>query len=287
MPILILIPMLFSAMAQADPIFIEDGGTHDVSSSVSSYVLQNGTLNIRPGSEAVSVSAQSSPGDGAAASVRMTGGQVNAGIDINRGSLEVSGGLALGLNSSLYGGDGVTVFWGQASITGGTFTGGNTSNPAGQAGSGVVGSAGTWDGMPVLSTLNISGGTFSGGTGAGGYYGGSTGYSLVSLGNTTITGGHFLSPIAINTAYGGQTDFLGAHLTYHDQILSGLLLSGAPISVRIYPDFANAVVNATGTEVRFSSSATGPIPPVPEASSVLIFGALGGALALARHRRPR
>src|SRR5262249_43968921 len=219
---------------QADPIFIVDGGTHNVGSSASTYVLQNGILNILPGSEAMSVSAHNFSGDSAAASVRMTGGQVDAGIDINRGSLDVSGGLARGFDSSLYGGDAVVVFWGSANITGGSFTGGKTSDPAGLAGSGVVGSAGTADGIPVLSTLNTSGGTFSGGTGAGGYYGGSTGYSLVSLSNTTITGGHFLSPIAINTAYGGQTDFLGVHLTYHDQILSGLLLSGDPISVRIY-----------------------------------------------------
>lgn len=137
-PILILISMLLPAAAHADPIFITDGGTHDVDSSASSYVVQNGTLNIHPGSVALSVMAQGSPGNDAEASVRMTGGQVNAGIDIGQGSFDFYGGQALGSYNSLYGGDAVRVFWGNAHITGGTFTGGNTS-PGGQAGSAVVG----------------------------------------------------------------------------------------------------------------------------------------------------
>src|SRR5262249_30073486 len=102
-PILIRIPMLLSPAAQPAPIVIVDRGTHNVGSSASTYVLQNGILIILPGSEAMSVSAHNFSGDSAAASVRMTGGQVDAGIDINRGSLDVSGGLARGFDSSLYG----------------------------------------------------------------------------------------------------------------------------------------------------------------------------------------
>src|SRR5262249_56599394 len=135
-------------------------------------------------------------------------------------------------------------------IAGGTFTGGNSP---GQAGSALVASAGTANGNPVVSTLSISGGTFTGGTGSGGFYGGTTGYSLISLGNTTVTGGNFLSPIAINTAYGGETDFLGTNLSYHDHILSGLLQNGDSIHVRVYPDIADAQVNDSGTEVKFGS----------------------------------
>jgi hypothetical protein len=150
----------------------------------------------------------------------------------------------------------------------------------------VAVSAGNSNGNPFLATLNIEGGTFAGGTG-GGSYGGSTGYALASAGNTTITGGHFLSPIAINTAYGGHTDFLGTNLTYHDGVLSGVLANGDPIHVRIYPDSVHAVVNDSGTEVSFHASAPGPVTPVPEASSVLIFSVLGGSFALARRRWPR
>jgi hypothetical protein len=151
----------------------------------------------------------------------------------------------------------------------------------------VAVSAGNADGKTFLGTLNIGGGTFAGGTGAGGFYGGSTGYSLLSLGNTTITGGHFLSPIAISTAYGGHTDILGTNLTYHDGVLSGVLANGDPIQVRIYPDFLPAVVNDSGTEVSFNATAPGPVTPVPEASSVLIFGLLGGVFAWSRCRRTR
>ena len=46
------------------------------------------------------------------------------------------------------------------------------------------------DGASTASCLPASGTTFA-------------------LGNTTVTGGNFLSPIAINSAYGGVTDFLG------------------------------------------------------------------------------
>jgi hypothetical protein len=289
-PIMMLISMLVPAAAHADPIFIGDGRTHNVDSSASAYVLQNGILNILPGSSALSVSANGSPSDGSTASVSMTGGQVSAGIEINQGSLDVSGGQAQGYNNSLYGGDAITVVWGTANISGGTFTGGNTTDPSGQAGSAVVGSAGTADGIPFVSTLKISGGTFSGGTGAGGYYGGSTGYSLLSIGNTTVTGGHFQSPIAINTTLGGYTVFLGSHLMFRDQTLSGVLLNGDPINVRIFPDSASAVVNAAGTEVDFGSpgsrpTSPGPVTPVPEASSGLIFGMAVVAFGLAWRQR--
>jgi hypothetical protein len=289
--ILLLGALLLPSPVMADPIFLSDGGTHVADSSGSTYQVANGTLNITPSSSALSVTAfaQSITGAGAGAAVNMTGGQVNAGIEINQASLNASGGAVRGFDSSLYGGDGVMVSDGTANIAGGTFIGGNTSNPDGQAGSAVVGSAGTSDGKPVRSTLNISGGTFTGGTGAGGFYGGTTGYSLISIGNTTVTGGHFQSPIAINTAYGGRTDFIGTHLSYHDQVLSGVLSNGDPINVRIYPDATSAVVNATGTDVTFGSSSppppNPPVTPAPEAGSALIFSLLAGAYGLALRRR--
>jgi hypothetical protein len=287
MRLVVLVPLLFTPLAAASPIFI-DGGTTNVSTSTNAtYIVESGTLNILPGADVLYASTSTSPN---VASITMSGGQVETGITVDQGSLSISGGQSRGSDNSVFGGDAVFVS-SSAQITGGTFIGGNSS---GQAGSGVVGSAGTdytagiVGGKAFLSTLNISGGTFIGGTGSGGYYGGSTGYSLLSIGNTTVTGGHFLSSIAINAAYGGETDFLGTHLTYQNHILSGLLQNGDPIHVEIYPDFAVATVNASGTEVSFlPSSSTAPLPsPIPEPTSALIFGLLT-TLVLARRRSHR
>ncbi len=297
--IVALIPLLFPPLAAASPVLVTnewymgDGGTYNVNwSENNGYFVQNGTLNILPGADILSVLVY-----GNGASVTMSGGHVEAGIEVDQGNLNISGGQSRGYDNSPYGGNGNTVLpYGvgsgnavlvssSAQITGGTFIGGNSS---GQAGSGVVGSAGTTDVGTYISTLNISGGTFIGGTGPGGYHGGSTGYSLLSMGNTTVTGGNFLSPVAINTAYGGETDFIGTHLTYQNGILSGLLQNGDPIHVQIYPDFTAATVNASGTEVSFlSSSSTTPLPsPIPEPTSALIFGLLT-TLVLARRRSHR
>jgi hypothetical protein len=278
MRILAVIPLLFPPLAAASPIFITDGGTYNVDSATSgTYNVQNGTLNILPGADVLYVSAS-----GGGASINMSGGQVESGILVGPGSLIISGGQSRGFYSTAYGENGVSVFQSSAQITGGTFIGGNSP---GQAGSGVAGGAGTANGTPYLSTLNISGGTFIGGTGSGGYYGGTTGYSLLSLGNTTVTGGNFLSPIAINAAYGGVTDFLGTHLTYNNNILSGLLQNGDPIHVQVFADAANVTVNDSGTDVRFvPTSPTTPAPsPIPEPAPALIFGLLS-TLALARRR---
>jgi hypothetical protein len=278
--------LLAPSPALADPISIADGGSLDVGSPTNeSYYVSDGTLNLLPGALVSSVQ-----GLGPDVSVRMTGGQVTGGISIGRGQLEITGGQSRGYDGPAYGGDGVNIFWTTARIDGGTFTGGDSS---GQVGSAVVGSAGTADGVPVLSTLTIHGGTFLGGTGSGGYYGGTTGYSLLSIGNTTVTGGQFLSPIAINASDGGETDFFGTNLSFQDHILSGLLQDGDPIHVQVFgPD---GVVNEAGTEVRFlpystststpgSGTSTDPSPPrIPEPATGLIFAALA-ALGLA-HRR--
>ena len=269
-----LIVFFFPPMVEGAPIFatgewyIGDGGTYDASAYPNSaFAVESGTLYILPGANVLSAMVS-----GNGASILMTGGQVADGITVDHGTLNVSGGQASGYASSAYGGDAVFVS-SSAQISGGTFTGGNSG---GQAGSGVVASTGTVNGTPFLSKVTISGGTFIGGTRSGGYYGGSSGYSLLSLGDTTVTGGHFLSPIAINTAYGGETDFIGSHLTYQNNVLSGLLENGDPIQVQIYPNFTNAIVNASETEVSFvSSSSTDPIPsPIPEPSTALVFGLL-------------
>ena len=118
-----------------------------------------------------------------------------------------------------------------------------------------------------------------------GAYGGTTGYSLVSIGNTTVTGGNFQSPIVIDGTSGGQTDFLGKNLTFQNGILSGLLENGNPIDVQVYTDFANGTVNSSGTEVTFlpGTVTTPPPTPIPEPSSVCIFGLLA-VLATSRLR---
>jgi len=284
----VLIPLLFTPLAAASPIII-DGGTTNVSTATNAdYIVQNATLNILPGAQISSAGTSTDPNG---ASITMNGGWVGNGITVENGnsSLSISGGVVLGNFNLQALGDALTVS-STAQITGGVFIGGNSS---GQAGSGVSGSAGTaysWVGSNLvgttfLSTLKISGGTFIGGTGSGGYYGGSTGYSLLSLGNTTVTGGTFMSPIAINGAYGGETDFLGSHLTYKNNILSGLLENGNPIDVRVYLDSAIGAVNASGTEVSFlETSSTTPLPsPIPEPTSALVFGLLA-TLVLARRR---
>jgi len=282
--------LLFSSLATAAPVFISDGAVHDVGTPTNdAYSVDSGTLNILPGAQMLSVSVH-----GDAAKAQMSGGQVDHGVWVGRGSLNISGGSSHGNDSSSFGGDGVAVFWSTTNISGGTFTGGNS--PV-QAGSGVTGSAGTADGNPILSTLNISGGTFIGGTGSGGYYGGTTGYSLISLGNTTVTGGNFLSPIAINSAYGGVTDFLGTNLNYHEHILSGILQNGDAINVPVYPDIADANVNDTATLVRFGSAlpaaqipdppGLGTPAPVPEPSSALVFALLATLGIAGRRSRTR
>jgi hypothetical protein len=283
--IVVLLPLLLPTPARADVISYTDGATHDVSTPTDgSYIVWDSTLSILPGA---SVRAASTDSDGA--SIAMSGGQVTNGISIDPGKLDVSGGQVRGSDSSSFAGNAVTVTWGTASISGGTFTGGNSSF---QPGSGVAGLSGTINGTPTVSTLNISGGTFIGGTGSGAAFG-NTGYSLISSGDTTVTGGHFLSPIDIFPAHGAGTDFLGTNLTYHDNILSGMLQNGDAIDVRVYGSSASVSVNDSGTEVRFlgpgvstsppssdSSSSTSAPAPIPEPGSALVFGVMA-ALGLA------
>jgi hypothetical protein len=291
--IVAMIPLLFPPLAAASPVlvtgnwYIGDGETYNVNWSVNNgYDLQNGTLNILPGADIQSVSVA---GYSFEPLVTMSGGQVDNGIWMYQGNLTVSGGLSHGWNSTssaTSAGNGAAIYYqSSAQITGGTFIGGNSPVAAG---SGFVNAAANVDGKLFLSTLNISGGTFIGGTGSGGGVGGSTGYSLWSSADTTVTGGHFLSPIAIDSSTGGETAFLGTHLTYQNGILSGLLQNGDPIHVQIYPDFTTATVNASGTEVSFlPSSSTTPLPsPLPEPTSALIFGLLT-TLGLTRRRSHR
>lgn len=271
-------------LAQAAPITwdtwvsISDGGSYDAGAFPRKAIsISNGTLTIGPGADALSVN-----GFSPSASIVMTDGQVSGGIQSNGSGLQISGGRSRGYDNQSYGGDAVSVFMATARIKGGTFVGGNSP---GQAGSAVVGSAGTSDGKPASSTLEIGGGTFIGGTGSGGYYGGNTGYSLLSIGNTTVTGGQFLSPIAINGAYGGVTDFVGSHLSFNNNILSGFLKDGEAINVPVFLASASAVVSVDGSEVQFmpGTASTSPDPPpapnpppIPEPSSAIVFVVLSG-----------
>jgi hypothetical protein len=294
-----LFSLLVPTTATAAPVLtagvwsISDGKTYDASIFPNaSVVVSDGTLNIGPGGNLLSISAYYPGG-----TVNMSGGLVDQGISVAGSAVSVSGGQSRGFSGTTFGDDALSVFNGTGRITGGTFAGGNSP---GQAGSAVVASAGQVDGKPASSTLDISGGTFVGGTGSGGYYGGTTGYSLLSLGNTTVTGGHFLSPIAINGAYGGVTDILGSHLSFSNNTLSGLLKDGDPINAQVFLSSATAVVSADGTEVRFvpGSGSTAPIPPpigpptpapppIPEPSSALVFLVLAGLPLAGRRIRQR
>ncbi len=291
-PALALCTLMFPTLAAASPTYqagswsIDDGGTYDASQfSGASVTVLSGTLNISPGANLLSVDSWFTPGGGP---ITMTGGQVR---DINSGlyGVTISGGqIGLAGTSPDYGG---LEAEGQAVITGGTFTGayGNSYVASGSA---VVGDAGTLVGpgntqTPFMSTLKISGGTFIGGSYVDGYNpsdprGVLSGYSLVSDGNTTVTGGKFLSPILIDGFMGGETDFIGKNLKFQSGVLSGLLQNGDPINVQVSAQLVNAIVNSTGTEVSFVSTVTPPPASsllsaqaqVPEPTSVWIFGVL-------------
>jgi hypothetical protein len=286
MRIALLLGLLFPPLAGASPIFypgwreISDGQTYDASQfSGSAVFVQNGALTIRPGADLPYVESLFIPGG----PITMTGGKVDWFMTVGNGGINISGGKVG--SPDYYVGSNVGALtvgnlWGppgsaSASISGGTFIGGygNQQSPPGSA---IEGAAN--------STLVISGGTFIGGTGWGQSYGGSSGYSLLTLGNTTVTGGNFQSPIAINGSFGGQTDFIGKNLTYQNGILSGLLQNGDPIHVPVYGFLTTSSVNSDGTEVRFlSTTDTGALPPpVPEPTSALVFGLLAGMGMLGR-----
>lgn len=277
-----LFALVFSSAAFGSPITIPSGSSLVVDTATNGMYDVRGALDIRPGAEIFSVYDYNDE----AGKVTMSGGRVDNGIHINRGIFEAVGGESRG-GGSYY--DGLNVSWGEARISGGTFIGGDSSV---QPGNGVAGSSGNWDGVPFLSQLAISGGTFIGGTGSGGYYGGDSGYSLLSLGNTTVTGGEFLSPIAINAAFGGVTSFFGTDLSYDaaTHTLSGILQNGDAIHALLYLS-AGTVATAVGdgTEITFSydpgsSPTTQEPPPVPEPTSLAVFG-LAAAFALAHRRR--
>lgn len=280
-----LFALSLSSTAFSTPITVSNGEMLVVDSATNGYYDVRGSLDIRPGALINTVYSYSE-GTG---KVTMSGGRVANGISLSRGVFESTGGESHGAGSYS---DGLTVGWGQATISGGTFVGGDGSIGAG---SGVSGSAGTWNNDPFLSQLTISGGTFIGGTGSGGYYGGTSGYSLLSIGNATVSGGEFLSPIAINAAYGGVTSFFGTGLSFDSatHTLSGVLSNGDAIHALVYLSGGTvARTNADGTEITFSYTPDAPTdpptntepPPVPEPTSLVVFG-LAGAFVLVHRRR--
>jgi hypothetical protein len=227
--------------------------------------------------------------------VTISGGQVDAGVDVGAGRLDVAGGTIRGYQAvpGGYSWNALTITsiaGASVHVAGGTFIGGDSTGDA--PGSGIANYGTTMDGKMYLSTLNIDGGTFVGGNAAH-----SDGYSLISGGNTTITGGDFQSSILI-PSNGGTTTFLGSDLAYNDSthILSGILRNGDPIHVLIDP-MRGVKVDGSGSEIRFWSvsaypignpsppDTTPPLPdPVPEPATITIF-ILVSAGGLARSRR--
>lgn len=109
--ILALIAVLFPPSLLAAPIFttgewyIGDGGSYDANTYPNSvFNVSSGTLSILPG--AVNLSVQSS---GNGATILMSGGQVQDGITVNQGSLNISGGQVNGYDNPAYGGNAVFV----------------------------------------------------------------------------------------------------------------------------------------------------------------------------------
>lgn len=77
-----------------------------------------------------------------------------------------------------------------------------------------------------------------------------------------------------------EPDFIGSHLTFQYNTLTGILQNGNPINVHVdLVQLTSVVVDPAGTEVRFMPPAT-----VPEPASGLIFS-LVGALGIALRRR--
>ncbi|WP_165072635.1 PEP-CTERM sorting domain-containing protein [Paludisphaera rhizosphaerae] len=282
-----LFALTLSSSVFATPITVPNGSTLVVDSATKEMYNVRGSLEIRAGADIHYVYTDpESPGK-----VTMSGGLVDNGISIGQGFFEATGGESRGVGTYA---SGLTVGWAQARISGGTFIGGDSPF---QPGNGITGSALNWGAGPFLSELTISGGTFIGGTGSGGYYGGTSGYSLLSLGNTTVTGGEFLSPIAIDAAYGGATSFFGTGLSYDaaTQTLSGVLSNGDALHALVYLSGGTvARTNDDGTEITFSNDSgvstdppTNPEPPqIPEPTSLVVFG-LAGAFAMVYRRRAR
>jgi hypothetical protein len=267
----------------ATPIFVPYGEALSIDTATGdTYAVQGGSLDLKQNGHVLSLSLSVDD----RATVTISGGQVDAGVSVSLGGVDVAGGTIRGYSAAPLGygaGQALEVLKGSAHITGGTFIGGDSV--VGPGGSAIVGYAGTWDDKPYLSTLNIGGGTFVGGTGSG-----IGGFSLVSFGDTTISGGDFRSPIQINTGLGGTTEFLGSNFVYNDStyVLSGILKNGDPINVAIHP-MGNIKVDVSGSEVRFSAGAAPPIggpgESVPEPATITIF-LLISAGGLARSRRP-
>src|SRR5690349_5136606 len=119
--ILALVPLLVPSLAPAAPIYIGDGGSHDVNTATNAtYQVQNGTLNLLPGADVSYVS-----GGGDPVLIAMSGGRVTSGIAVSHGNVTVSGGETRGYASPSFGGDGLSIFQGTANITGGLFVGGD------------------------------------------------------------------------------------------------------------------------------------------------------------------
>ena len=244
------------------PITLMSGQSLTIDSETNErYDVQGGSLEIVSGGKVSTVSSSME----ASGSVKMSGGEVDQGIMITQGSFEATGGTVLSSSASPYGKDGLSVTNASARILGGTFAGVQAS-----AGTwNVHSSDGGWLSTPFLSKLQIGGGTFLSGSAFSDYY--RTAYSLLSIGNTTVTGGRFSAPIIVNGGSGGTTEFLGTNLAYNDSshILSGVLQNGDRIDVMVDLFGAGASVNESGTEVLFSAAFYSPAPgsnppPIPD-----------------------
>ena len=291
--IALLLVLFFPPLAGAAPILnggawdIDDGGTYYATQFFRSSVqIQNGTLNIRTGADLVYVSTVSTSGQQPylenTATINMTGGQVETGITVQQGTLNVSGGQVTGGSAGSVGN--AIDSMGSAVITGGTFIGGLVPS---STGSPLNAGSRRQCGRDLLPGRR------------------SHGHRLLvhdedqrrdvhwrdgCRGGVRRDHGLFAGLDRQHDRYGGQLPepdrdrrylrgpdrFPGQESHVSERHPLGLLENGNPIDVQVYTDFANGTVNSSGTEVTFlpGTVTTPPPTPIPEPSSVCIFGLL-------------
>lgn len=184
--LMVLTTLLMTVGPTAATVIFNDGGTHDIDYAVEDIEVRNGTtVNVLPGAD-------------------IEAGVQGPGVFVTEEStLNVFGGDIKGYQASSFGGDGVLVAWGSATISGGTIQNGGSRSAlrVSPAGSAVV-SGGTFLGTTTANgDLTVSGGSFEG----------EFALRVFNAANVMITGGDFVGTAQHVIRY--ENIFAGASLT--------------------------------------------------------------------------